>query len=424
MWLFRQSTASQEFPLGPFLDSGDGNTQETALTIANTDIKILKAGATAEVSKNSGGATHIANGRYYAVADATDTDTLGSMRISVHVAGALVVWLDCCVLTAEVYDSLIAGSDKLQVDQRELVGDTQSATDLKDFADAGYDPDTNKVQGVVLVDTTTTNTDMRGTDNAASQTSVNDIPTNSEFQAAIDALNQSASRRIILITVQQYERPESGNSTYTIEARTYDGDGAAVAADSTPTLTATGIVSGSLAANLSAATNPATGVYRWTYTVANNATLEQIRFDISAAMSAVTFTLSAYAQVCDFVSATFTTADRALLEDIPTTAEFEARTLVAAAYGTADAGDAMTLTSGERDAIAAALLDLADAIESGITPREAIRAMAAVIVGLIPSGAGSGTEAFKGIGQASGGTTRVTNTVDNDGNRTAQVLNL
>ena len=42
----------------------------------------------------------------------------------------------------------------------ELAGVAQSLTDLKDFADAGYDPATNKVQGVVLVDTTTTNTDM------------------------------------------------------------------------------------------------------------------------------------------------------------------------------------------------------------------------------------------------------------------------
>ena len=41
-----------------------------------------------------------------------------------------------------------------------LVDSAQSATDLKDFADDGYDPATNKVQGVVLVDTTTTNTDM------------------------------------------------------------------------------------------------------------------------------------------------------------------------------------------------------------------------------------------------------------------------
>jgi hypothetical protein len=52
-------------------------------------------------------------------------------------------------------------------DLREMGGVVQSATDLKDFADAGYDPGTNKVQGVVLVDTTTTNSDMRGTDNAA-----------------------------------------------------------------------------------------------------------------------------------------------------------------------------------------------------------------------------------------------------------------
>jgi hypothetical protein len=37
-------------------------------------------------------------------------------------------------------------------------GDAQSGTDLKDFADAGYDPATNKVQGVVLTDTVTTYT--------------------------------------------------------------------------------------------------------------------------------------------------------------------------------------------------------------------------------------------------------------------------
>lgn len=49
---------------------------------------------------------------------------------------------------------------------KQISDDAQSATDLKDFADDGYDPGTNKVQGVVLVDTTTTNSDMRGTDGA------------------------------------------------------------------------------------------------------------------------------------------------------------------------------------------------------------------------------------------------------------------
>lgn len=38
------------------------------------------------------------------------------------------------------------------VNVTQLGGDTQSLTDLKDFADAGYDPSTNKVQGVVTTD--------------------------------------------------------------------------------------------------------------------------------------------------------------------------------------------------------------------------------------------------------------------------------
>lgn len=40
----------------------------------------------------------------------------------------------------------------------QMGGVAQSATDLKDFADDGYDPSTNKVQGVVLADTVTTYT--------------------------------------------------------------------------------------------------------------------------------------------------------------------------------------------------------------------------------------------------------------------------
>lgn len=110
----KQSTASQEVPLGYFLDSTDGNTEETALSIANTDIKLWKAGATSLANKNSGGATHISNGIYYAVLDATDTNTLGPLVIFVHVTGSLPVRLECEVLPANVYESLIAGTEWLE----------------------------------------------------------------------------------------------------------------------------------------------------------------------------------------------------------------------------------------------------------------------------------------------------------------------
>lgn len=122
MIFLKQSTASQEVPLGYFVDSTDGNTEETALTIANTDIKLWKTGATTLANKNSGGATAISNGIYYAVLDATDTDTLGPLVIFIHVTGALTVRLECCVLAANVYDSLIGATDKLDVNTAEIAG--------------------------------------------------------------------------------------------------------------------------------------------------------------------------------------------------------------------------------------------------------------------------------------------------------------
>ena len=118
----RQSTASQEIPIGQMLDSTDGDTEESGLTIANTDIKIWKAGATTLANKNSGGATYISNGVYYAVLDATDTNTAGSLVIFVHVSGALAERIECMVLPALVYDSMIAGTDNLQVDLIQWIG--------------------------------------------------------------------------------------------------------------------------------------------------------------------------------------------------------------------------------------------------------------------------------------------------------------
>jgi hypothetical protein len=109
----RQSTASQEVPLGFFVDSSDGNTEETGLSIANTDVKIWKNGATSLVSKNSGGAIHISNGVYYVVLDATDTDTIGPMVLFIHVAGALPVKVECVVYDEPIFDVLEAANGEM-----------------------------------------------------------------------------------------------------------------------------------------------------------------------------------------------------------------------------------------------------------------------------------------------------------------------
>lgn len=109
----RQSTASQEIPLGYFVDNVDGDTEETALTINASDIRIWKTGASTLVAKNSGGATHDANGIYIATLDATDTDTIGPLIVLVHKSGALALRIECCVLDEAVYDVMFGTSAPL-----------------------------------------------------------------------------------------------------------------------------------------------------------------------------------------------------------------------------------------------------------------------------------------------------------------------
>ncbi len=73
----------------------------------------------------------------------------------------------------------------------------------------------------------------------------------------------------------------------------------------------------------------------------------------------------------------------------------------------------MTLQSAERDAMAAALLDLGNAVD-GKTPRQALQIIASVLAGKV-SGAGSGTETFRGLDDQHD---RVVVTADASGNRT------
>jgi hypothetical protein len=83
-------------------------------------------------------------------------------------------------------------------------------------------------------------------------------------------------------------------------------------------------------------------------------------------------------------------------------------------------GAAMTLTSGERDAVANALLDLASAVETGMTPRQALRLLGSALGGVIVNTA-PGVWQFRGGGVA---TTRITASIPGDGSRPSMVLTL
>jgi hypothetical protein len=134
MQLLKQSIAIN-IPLGPFLDSGDGNTERTDLTINQADVLLSKNGG-AMASKNEVSVSaHDRNGNYICALDTTDTNTLGRLRVYCHVAGALAVLQDFLVVPPNVWDSLVGGTANLAVDTTLIEG--ADATDQ--IADAVWD---------------------------------------------------------------------------------------------------------------------------------------------------------------------------------------------------------------------------------------------------------------------------------------------
>ena len=123
----KQSTASTLL-IGPIVDSVAA-TAETGETIAQANVLVWKEGGTTLGAKNDAtSCTHRSNGLYTCPVDATDTNTLGVLTVNVAMAGTMVWRGDYCVVPANVYNSLVAGSDYLQSDAYQIAGVTAAAT--------------------------------------------------------------------------------------------------------------------------------------------------------------------------------------------------------------------------------------------------------------------------------------------------------
>jgi hypothetical protein len=143
--------------------AADG-TAATGLTITDLDLQYVRSGATpaAKVDATALAAANSAHGDNQAIeVDATDQPALYRVdwpdaAFASGVREVILTVKHASIFTEELRVNLTPVHSNLM----QVGSDAQSATDLKDFADAGYDPATNKVQGVVLVDTVTTLTNL------------------------------------------------------------------------------------------------------------------------------------------------------------------------------------------------------------------------------------------------------------------------
>jgi hypothetical protein len=129
MKLLKQSTAVTP-KVGPFLDATDGVTAETALTLSQSDCILFKAQGAGAQKNDSGSATHDTGGMYGVPLNTTDTGTLGHLKLLINESGAVPVWDEWMVVPANVYDSIVAGSDLLDVSTVQLAGSATPITGL------------------------------------------------------------------------------------------------------------------------------------------------------------------------------------------------------------------------------------------------------------------------------------------------------
>lgn len=144
MTILKQSTATDVI-IGPFVDSTDGNTAETALTIAAADVLLSKNGQALTLKADVTACLHDANGMYNCELDATDTNTVGNIVLFVHVAGALAVRHEFQVVEEAIYDAMYAAAATglLPSNVTELGGDTVPLGNLALMYDGtGYTDDT------------------------------------------------------------------------------------------------------------------------------------------------------------------------------------------------------------------------------------------------------------------------------------------
>lgn len=164
--------AEDDTVLIPFntFDSNDPQASVTITNLADADIMVHKDGGLTQIATD--GATvvidfdSITGNHLITIDTSAHADYSTGSEYAVRIegttvdAGTINAWVGSFSIERAGGALALIKAGNLSANVVQLGGVTQSATDLKDFADAGYDPGTNKVQGVVLVDTTTTNTDM------------------------------------------------------------------------------------------------------------------------------------------------------------------------------------------------------------------------------------------------------------------------
>jgi hypothetical protein len=384
---FLRTNTAVIITVGPFYDKTDGVTIETALTITNERITLTAdtddgsaptnildnvTGATSGTSNDLNYITGNDAGMMQLELSAANTNRLGRMFLSItDAANHVPVFHEFMVLPAMIYDAFVAGTDVLDASVTQWLGQTVAAVDttgypkvtIKDGTGQGEILTTSgKVDGVILTDTLTTytgNTPQTGDSYARLG-----APAGASVSADILVLDNLVDDLESRLTAARAGYLDNVNNA-TLAGASFPTD----PADQSLVIAATDAITSAIAA-------------------LNNLSQANIRSAVGLASANLDTQLGAIDDYLD----TEVAAIKAKTDALPATPANEATLTTIAGYldtevaaikaktdllpaSPAATGDAMTLTSGERTAIADALLTRDWSAVAGEAARSVLNAL-------------------------------------------------
>lgn len=213
--MFAKQSTALTLIVGPVLDL-EGAEYASAVI---GDLSISKNGGTLTALAAAATLTYIANGQYTLVLTTGNTDTLGVIQITCNKATYQMPTAERHVIPANVYNSLIAGSDYLDVETAAMAANTLTAsalaTDAVTEIQSGLSTVTTAQVNAEVLDVLTTDTFAELAAVPAATSSLKDKLTYL-FMMARNKVTQTATTRLL----------KADDGTTTVATETVSDDGA------------------------------------------------------------------------------------------------------------------------------------------------------------------------------------------------------
>lgn len=212
--MFAKQSTALTLIVGPILDL-EGAEYASAVI---GDLSISKNGGTLTALAAAATLTYIANGQYTLVLTTGNTDTIGVIQITCNKATYQMPTAERHVIPANVYNSLIAGSDYLDVETAAMAANTLTAaalaTDAVTEIQSGLSTVTTAQINAEVLDVLTTDTFAELAAVPAATSSLKDKLTYL-FMTARNKVTQTSTTRLL--------KADDGTTTVATETVSDDG---------------------------------------------------------------------------------------------------------------------------------------------------------------------------------------------------------